>query len=154
MSTKFTGEDQPSDLQQPLTVLLDSASQSVLKNLVMRLRERGYPQLTEPHLMLYGNLDCGATYAAQIAQRMQVSRQAISKTLRELQNLSYIRLEDDAQRRNQKQVIMTKRGMQLALSAREELKVIEAEIADQIGTEALAALRQALESGWGTGASS
>lgn len=150
MSTRFTSEHSAPELQEPLTVLLESASQSVLKRVVAHLRERGYEDITEPHLMLYGNLDCGATYAAAIAQRMQVSRQAISKTLRELQELGFVQLEDDVHKRNQKQVVMTERGMQLALDAREALKVIEEELAEQLGDEAMAALRRALELGWGS----
>ena len=151
MSTKFTTKGASSDPPTPLTVLLGAASQSVLRRLQLRLRACGYDTVTEPHLVLFGNLDCGATHAAQIAQRMQVSRQAISKTLRELQTLGFVRLEDDPARRNQKLVVMTKRGMRFALDAREQLQAIEAEIAAEIGTEALTALRGALEEYWNTG---
>jgi len=82
-----------------------------------------------------------------------VSRQAISKTLRELQELGFLRLEDDPARRNQKLVVMVERGMQLALEARGELRMIEAEMSDRIGADAMEALRVALEKGWGTGSS-
>jgi len=149
MSTRFTKETRPHGIQEPLTVLLENASQSVLRVLTARLREHGYEQITESHLVLFGNLDCGATYAAQIANRMHLSRQAISKTLRELQNLSYVRLEYDSQRRNQKKVVMTDSGLQLAVDARKELTAIESDLTDRIGTEAMAALRSALEVGWG-----
>jgi len=153
MSTKFTTSDAQEGLPEPLTVLLEAASQSVLQTLAARLRARGYGAITEPHLVLFGNLDCGATHAAQIAQRMQMSRQAISKTLRELQGLGFLRLEDDPDRRNQKLVVMMERGIQLALDARSELRSIEAESSDRIGTDAMAALRVALEKAWGTGSS-
>lgn len=151
MSTKFTTKGASSDPPTPLTVLLGAASQSVLRRLQLRLRACGYDTVTEPHLVLFGNLDCGATHAAQIAQRMQVSRQAISKTLRELHSLGFVRLEDDPARRNQKLVVMTERGMQLALDAREQLHAIEAEMAAEIGADALTALRGALEEYWRTG---
>jgi len=153
MSTKLTTIDAREGLPEPLTVLLEAASQSVLRTLTARLRARGYEAITEPHLVLFGNLDCGATHAAQIAQRMRVSRQAISKTLGELQGLGFLRLEDDPDRRNQKLVVMIERGMQLALEARGELRRIEAEISDRIGADAMEALRLALEKGWGTGSS-
>lgn len=149
MSTMFTTSCVLEERSEPLTVLLETASQSVLRDIATRLRARGYETITEPHLVLFGNLDCGATHAAQIAQRMGVSRQAISKTLRELKELGFLRLEDDPGRRNQKLVVMVERGMQLALDARAELRRIEAEIADRIGTDAMAALRMALEKGWG-----
>ncbi|MDQ3511699.1 MAG: winged helix DNA-binding protein [Pseudomonadota bacterium] len=149
MSTKLTTQAAQEALPEPLTVLLETASQSVLQSLTARLRAGGFDTITESHLVLFGNLDCGATHAAQIAHRMQVSRQAISKTLRELQALGFIQLDDDHHRRNQKLVVMTKRGTQLALAARAELRDIETAIANEIGAYAMAALRDALEKGWG-----
>jgi len=153
MSTKFTTKPPFNAVPEPLTVLLEAASRSVLRSLTARLRGCGYAMVTDPHLVLFGNLDCGATHAAQIAQRMQVSRQAVSKTLRELQELGFVRLEDDPERRNQKLVIMTDRGMALALDARQELHAIESALAQEIGPGAMAALRGALEQRWGTGSS-
>jgi len=76
---------------------------------------------------------------------MRVSRQAISKTLKELQELGFLRLEDDSARRNQRLVVMIERGMQLAAEARAELRMIEAGISDRIGANAMEALRVALE---------
>lgn len=150
MSIKLTICSAREGLPEPLTVLLEKASQSVLRILASRVRARGYGSITEPHLMLFGNLDCGATHAAQIAQRMQVSRQAISKTLRELEALGFLRLEDDPDRRNHKLVIMTDYGLEFAVEARSGLRDIEAEITNRIGADAMAALRGALEKGWGT----
>lgn len=153
MSTKFTTITTQEEPAEPLTVLLDAASQSVLRTLATRLRVHGYEALTEPHLVLFGNLDCGATHASQIAQRMRVSRQAISKTLRELNALGFLRFEEDPIRRNQKLVVMSEYGMQFALDARAELRRIEAEISNRIGADSMAALRMALEKGWGVGSS-
>lgn len=150
MSTKFTSQQGQGLAPEPLTVLLQAASQSILHGLIARLRACGYASITEPHLILFGNLDCGATHAAQIAQRMQVSRQAISKTLRELQSLGLVLLEDDPARRNQKLVVMTQQGIRLAGDARRALEEIENMLAEQIGDETMAKLRSALEFGWGT----
>lgn len=144
MSTKFTKSTPAADLPEPLTVLLDAAAHAVFRSLIAALRTRGYDAVTDAHLVLFGNLDCGATHAAQIAQRMQVSRQAISKTLRELQSLGFVRLQDDPARRNQKLVVMTAQGEQLARDAREALHGIETSIAADIGPDALAALRRSL----------
>lgn len=149
MSTKFTSREDNTPAPEPLTVLLQAASQSILRGLIERLKACGYTDITEPHLVLFGNLDCGATHAAQIAQRMRVSRQAISKTLRELQSSGWVRLEDDPARRNQKLVVMTQPGMQLAKDARMALGEIEALLAQKIGKDAMRNLRGALETGWG-----
>ena len=149
MSTKFTREAVQVSPPAPLTVLLQTASQWVMHALVARLHACGHDRVTEAHLVLFGNLDCGTTYASAIAQRMRVSRQAISKTLRELQTLGLVRLENDPVRANQKRVVMTTGGMRLATDARRELADIEARLADRIGREASEALRSILETGWG-----
>lgn len=145
MSTKLTRSASP----EPISVLLARAAGSVLHHLAAGVRGQGFDGVSEAHLMLFGHLDCGATHAARIAQRMQVSRQAISKTLRELQDLGFVRLADDPDRRNQKLVVMTARGNELAVAARAELARIEAAMGAMIGAGAMAELRRALEAGWG-----
>ena len=75
---------------------------------------------------------------------MGVSRQAISKTLRELQDLGLVRLADDPDRGNQKLVILTDLGMQLARTARRELAAIEAALAADLGPDAVVTLRRVL----------
>lgn len=149
MSTKFPTSDHAEVPAPPLTVLLQNASHAVLDALVTRLHAMGYDTVTASHLVLFGNLNCGATHAAQIAQRMQVSRQAVSKTLRELQAQGLVTLDDDPKRRNQKRVVMTDRGGALALDARRELALIEAALAERIGADLASSLRRALEVGWG-----
>lgn len=146
MSTRLTTEAPP----EPISVLLGRASSLVLHHLATGVRGRGFDGITEAHLLLFGHLDCGATHAARIAQRMRVTRQAISKTLRELHGLGFVRLNDDPDRRNQKLVVMTARGNELAIAARAELARIEAVMGARIGAEAMAALRAALEAGWGS----
>ena len=144
MSTKLPTYPDPAPVAEPLTVLLESATRSVLRSLTARLAACGFDGVTPSHLVLFGNLDCGTTHAARIATRMGVSRQATSKTLRELQDLGLVRLDDDPDRGNQKLVILTDLGMQLAQAARRELALIEAALAVDLGPEAVLILRRAL----------
>lgn len=100
-------------------------------------------------MMLIANLDCGATHASAVAQRMGVSRQAIFRTTRELQALGLLRLETDPGRGNQKLVVMTEEGMRLVRDARAALAEVDAALAARIGPEAAAQLRAVLEAEWG-----
>lgn len=152
MSTKFTTSVASDSLPEPLVVLLASATQSILHALIDQLAALGHDQVTAPQLILFGNLDCGATYAAQIAQRMKVSRQAISKTLRELQDRGLLRLENDLDQRNQRVVVMTDLGEAFARDARSAMSLVEARLSDQIGGRLALDLRRALEAGWGAAA--
>jgi DNA-binding MarR family transcriptional regulator len=133
----------------PLPVLLETASRWVMQGLLAKLEARGHDRLTEGHLMLIANLDCGTTHASAVAQRMGVSRQAVFRTTRELQALGLLTLEADPARGNQKIVVMTESGSRLALDARAALAEIDAALAARLGPEAAARLRAALEAGWG-----
>lgn len=133
----------------PLTVLLQTASYWVMQGLMAGLTAKGYTGLTEAHLTLLGNLDCGTTHASAVAQRIGLSRQAIYRTIREMEAMSYLELQDDPNRRNQKLVVMTDAGMHLALDARAALASLEETLGRRIGDKAIIALRASLEQGWG-----
>ncbi len=149
MSTKFTRWTMDGDPPAPLTVLLQTASHWVMQGLIAELKAKNYTGLTEAHLTLLGNLDCGTTHAAAVAQRIGLSRQAIYRTVKEMEAMEFLTLQDDPLRRNQKLVLMTVSGMQLAMDARQALANLEQTLGDRIGAEALAALRAALQQGWG-----
>lgn len=149
MSTKFTKHAMDFDPPAPLTVLLQTASRWVMQGLIAELKTKSYTGLTESHLVLLGNLDCGSTYASAVAQRIGLTRQAIYRTVKEMEALGFLSLHDDPLRRNQKLVLMTETGMQLALDARDALSRLEATLGHRIGKDALAAFRNALQQGWG-----
>ena len=137
------------DPPAPLTVLLQTASHWVMQGLMAALAAKGYTGLTETHLTLLGNLDCGTTHASAVAQRIGLSRQAIYRTIREMEAMSYLELQDDPNRRNQKLVVMTDAGMRLALDARAALAKVEETLGQRVGGKAILALRASLEQSWG-----
>ncbi len=149
MSTKFTKRGVPGDIDAPLTVMLHSGAHWILRGVLNRLCAEGFDRITEPHLTLLGNLDCGATHAADVAERMGVTRQAIARTLRELEALGYLGLERDPVRKNQKIIVMTAAGENLALAARAALEDTEAVLEERIGPTRLKGLREALRAEWG-----
>lgn len=149
LSTNFTRYGMIGDPPAPLTVLLQTASHWVMQGLMAALAAKGYKGLTEAHLTLLGNLDCGTTHASAVAQRIGLSRQAIYRTIREMEMLAYLELHDDPDRRNQKLVVMTDAGIRLALDARGALATLEQTLGQRIGAAALFALRASLEQGWG-----
>lgn len=113
------------------------------------LEKKGYMGLSEAQLNLLANLQCGSTYASAVAVQMGISRQAIYRTTKELQKAGLLVLEEDAERRNQKIITMTARGMALATDAQAILEQVETELAARIGQDNALILRQALEASWG-----
>ncbi|KAJ54672.1 hypothetical protein ACMU_16280 [Actibacterium mucosum KCTC 23349] len=137
------------DPPAPMTLLLQTAQTWVVHSLDARLATRGHPSLTEAQTALLSNLDCGTTYASAVAHRMGISRQAVYRTVREMAELGLLELQADPVKRNQKLIVMTDKANALVTDARAVLAEIEAELANRIGPADTAALRRALEAGWG-----
>ncbi len=91
MSTKLT-----TSKAQPAYEMADSRSlrlvhlasnfeRRVQKWLVDLLHSRGFTGLTQSQLSFLGALDCGPNSASQIANDLGITRQAVHKTVKELQ---------------------------------------------------------------------
>lgn len=148
-STRFTRSALPTDPPPPLLVLIHTAARWVTQGLLDALSARGHASLTEAHLSLLANLDCGATHASAVAARMGVTRQAMNRPVQEMVALGYLRQESDPEKKNQKLLIMTDLGVRLAIDAREAMSWVEAELGNRIGIDAGKDLRRALELSWG-----
>lgn len=150
MSTTFTMSTEPPPQVRPqLGLLLLGGQQWVMTSLLRLMAERGHANLTAAHLMFLSNLDCGDTYASEVARRMGVSRQAVYRSTRELQNLKILKLEIDAERKTQKIIRMTKHGQQIVVDARSCFDAIEAALGERIGTRDLVKLASILGKDWG-----
>jgi DNA-binding MarR family transcriptional regulator len=132
-----------------MLALLQTAHEWFVQGLSARVAQAGFADVTAPQLVLFAHLECGASHASAVAQRMGVSRQAVYRTVRDMQALGLLRLENDAERRNQKLIVMTERGEALAQAGRTALSELEARLASRIGAGSASGLRAALEAGWG-----
>lgn len=149
LSTKFTKYDMQTSPATPLSVLFHQSSKWFSLSVKNLLEKKGYTDLSDAHLSLLANLQCGSTYASAVAAQMGISRQAIYRTTKELQSAGILILEEDGERRNQKIITMTERGMALATDARAILELVEMELAARIGPENAQVLRHSLEAPWG-----
>jgi DNA-binding MarR family transcriptional regulator len=147
MSTVLTTLRATSDIA--LGQLLLNAQQWTFQGVLNLMAERGYAEFTVAHLMFLAKLDCGVTHAALVARRLGVTRQAVYRTTRELQELDVLALESDSQRRNQKVIRMTPRGLKVVAVARACLDEVEAAIRERIGHRDFDRLASVLGRDWG-----
>lgn len=150
MSTSFTiVEDRSYPVRPQIGVLLMIAQQWVTTSLLRLMAERGHTELTAAQLMFLANLDCGDTYASEVARRMGVTRQAVHRSTRDLQKLKILRLESDKTRKTQKVIRMTKLGLQIVREARSCLADLEAKLGERIGVRDVEKLSSVLAKDWG-----
>ena len=124
MSTKMTiRENAPAyemaDSQSlKLVHLTSNFERRAQKWLVSLLQDRGFHDLTQSQLSFLGALDCGPNNASKIAGDLGISRQAVHKTVKELENCGWLQSEPDQVRRNQRIITFTDEGERMMSEAR------------------------------------
>ena len=119
------------------------------RGMLATLAVRGHPELTRAQSLLLPHLEHEGTRSAELARRLDVSRQAVHQTVRELEGLGLVRQEPDPTNRSAKRVRRTPRGERVVAEARATFLELEAELAKRIGAQAMEDLRRALEKDWG-----
>ena len=117
-----------------------------LNNLVVaRLAERGHGAVRPAHGAVFQYLDDTGTTVSVLAERAQMTKQAMAELVRHLEDHGYVvRVPDPADRRA-KLVLPTDRGLEVFAIAQEGVPEIEARISSLLGAERARALREDLE---------
>jgi DNA-binding MarR family transcriptional regulator len=95
--------------------------------------ERGYADLREPHLQIFGNLGIDGVRLTELAARAQLSLAATSELVNELQNLGYIERRPDGTDGRAKLIFPTTRGRRALDDAGNRVAEIEAHWAHVVG---------------------
>lgn len=150
MSTELTTSPQ-SDLPMvesqslSLTFLLADVQDAMLARLTEELAGRGHPGVTASALGFLGHLDCGINYASGIAEKLNVSRQMVAKTVAEMERAGWLVQGTDPQRRNRKVIRFTADGERLMADARHVLAKLDKDLARDCGPDFLPGLTRALQ---------
>lgn len=146
MTVSFTERGTP--LADSDTLSLVQASGMLKDEISMivatRLRGRGYADVSVSLLGFLGALDCGVNFASDIARRLDISRQMVAKTVRELSESGY--LFQGAGPGKLKPIEFTLKGEKLMSEVREILTEVDQELARTLGRKKLRTLVSDLES--------
>ncbi|MGJ3243893.1 MAG: MarR family winged helix-turn-helix transcriptional regulator [Opitutales bacterium] len=124
--------------------LLERGFRSLESALVAALVEETGYRISPADLRLLANLDCGRTYASELARRLGVSRQAINQLLRNLLEQDLVRLETVPNRRTTKWIVITDAGAALINRALHWLDEWESLLGATLGADARDGLRRSL----------
>ncbi|MEP6067276.1 MAG: MarR family winged helix-turn-helix transcriptional regulator [Paracoccaceae bacterium] len=108
-----------------LVHLASSFEKRAQKWLVDVLHSRGFVDLTQSQLSFLGALDCGPNSASQIANDLGITRQAVHKTVKELETLGWLKSDADPIRRNQRIITFTDEGERMMSVARSLFKELD-----------------------------
>ncbi len=122
---------------QSLKLVFSAASvrDRITEYVAQRLETQGYQDVSPSTLNFLSALDCGVNSGSDIARRLQVSRQMVAKTVKELSHLGY--LEQIPGKGKQKQIVFTAAGEQLMSEVRVILAQLDELFYKQLGEKAL-----------------
>lgn len=136
-------------LSNNLPRLLREFSRDFERRIWHGLSARGYKDIRPSHSPVFANLGMGAVRVTELAERAQVTQQAMGKMLKELERMGYIARDIDAGDKRAKDIKLTERGIALAAVCLEVTAEVQAQYARKIGAERLeqleADLREAVQ---------
>lgn len=139
-STSKSNRDIAYRLSNNLPRLLREFSRDFERRIWLQLADRGYPEIRAGHSQVFANLGMGSVRVTELAQRAQVTQQAMGKMLKELESMGYLTRDVDATDKRAKEIRLTEKGVQLAHDSMEVVDEVQAYYQAKVGAEQLAIL--------------
>lgn len=137
MSTRLTKKGVPMVESQSLKLVFAAAktNDDIAQYLAQTLSDKGYQSVTPSVLSFLSTLECGVNYASEIARNLDISRQMVAKTVKELCRVGY--LEQAEGPGKQKQILFTDLGEQLMADSRQSLAQLDRVLSKKLGIDSL-----------------
>jgi DNA-binding MarR family transcriptional regulator len=143
-STAETNQAIAYKLSNNLSRLLWEFSKDFQNRVLERTAARGYPDIRPSHSKVFSNLGMGAVRVTELAERAQVTQQAMGKMLKELERLGYVARDVDSGDKRAKEIRLTAKGMELVGQSLEVIEEVRADYAEKIGLQELEDLESRL----------
>jgi DNA-binding MarR family transcriptional regulator len=122
------------------------------ESLQRSLQANNIPTLSRSQSMVMVCLEEGIRRPSALARKLRVSRQAMQKTLADMEGKGYLRLVSDPEDRRAKSVRLSKIGKQRQEMAKKCLRTMEGELRTRLGSAKINSLTRALAEDWGDSA--
>ncbi len=123
------------------------------ESLQRSMQAHNIPTLSRSQSMVMICLEEGIRRPSALARKLRVSRQAMQKTLADMEAKGYLRLVSDPEDRRAKFVRLSKIGKQRQDIAKKCLRTMESELSTRLGAAKITALTRTLADDWGDTAS-
>jgi DNA-binding MarR family transcriptional regulator len=137
----LAGRQRPTNL----AVLLRETLVAINDLVLARLAERGHGAVRPAHAAVFQYLDDTGTTVSLLAERAQMTKQAMAELVAHLEAHDYVVRVPDPTDRRAKLVVPTERGLDVIAVAQAAAPGVEAQLKDLIGAERWRALHEDLE---------
>ena len=119
---------------------------SLRREVEERWSESGDEEITHTEAMLLAKINMGKISIAEVARQANISRQAMHKCAKKLENRGYLKFISNEN--NQTYTILTEKGVLYCEKSNELKEKIEKEIEDILGEENIKIIKKLLEKKW------
>jgi len=123
-----------------LTMLMREAFVALNGVVLARLAERGHPEVRAAHSAVFQYLDDAGTTVSALAERAQMTKQAMAELVHHLEAHGYVSRVPDPADRRAKLVLATERGREVLAIARALVPEIEERVGAVVGAERVPSL--------------
>ena len=123
-----------------LTMLMREAFVALNGLVLARLAERGHPEVRAAHSAVFQYLDDTGTTVSALAERAQMTKQAMAELVHHLEAHGYVSRVPDPADRRAKLVLATERGREVLAIARALVPEIEERVGAVVGAERVPSL--------------
>jgi DNA-binding MarR family transcriptional regulator len=134
MSTRFPSRT------RTLTMLMREAFVALNGLVLARLAERWHPEVRAAHSAVFQYLDDTGTTVSALAERAQMTKQAMAELVHHLEAHDYVSRVPDPADRRAKLVLATERGREVLAIARALVPEIEERVGAIVGAERVPSL--------------
>jgi DNA-binding MarR family transcriptional regulator len=138
---RLGGHERPANL----AVLMREAFVALNDRVLTRLAEHGHAEVRPAHGAIFQYLDDTGTTVSVLAERAQMTKQAMAELVRHLETHGYVRRVPDPTDRRAKLVVPTERGHDVIAIAQGLVPELEQEVGEILGAERARDLRADLE---------
>ena len=124
--------------------LLRAAWKGVRDHIDEAVKAAGYVDLNPTHVSLFKHPTLDGMRPTDLADEMQLSKQAINDLLRDLERQGYIRREVDPADRRSRLIRLTAKGMKLEDTVRLAARDAERQLERKLGRDRVRSFREAL----------
>lgn len=128
-----------------LAVLLREAFVALNERVYVRLAERGHGRIRQAHGAVFQYLDDTGTTVSVLAERAQMTRQAMGELVGYLETHGYLTRVRDPSDRRAKLVLPTALGHEVVAIAQQLVPELEREVGEILGADGVRRLRADLE---------
>lgn len=125
--------------------LLANALHHFEERVIELLEAAGHDEVKQSHVSATRHLDVAGTRLTEMAQRATMTKQSMSELVAQIEERGLVTRTPDPNDGRARIVRFTPAGLEWLRDFRDAVRVAEEEMAQQIGSQALAAMKDALE---------